>query len=84
MNHYFDYELKKYEKILTVYILPFGFTVEVETEEEMSQFYILHKNYGDQMYMFGLYNRDITSYEDIIMANAIEYMHIYSEEYMIG
>ena len=60
MNEFFDYGAIKQEKIITVYNVAYGFTIEVDRGEEVTSFYISHENYSDKMYMFGLQNCDIS------------------------
>lgn len=81
MNDFIDKEMNKYEKTITVYTLPFGFKVEVEKNEEISEFYISHKDYGDKMYMFSLSNCDTTEQDNIVSSNAIEYMELFLKQY---
>ena len=64
MNEFFDYGAIKQEKIITVYNVAYGFTIEVDRGEEVTSFYISHENYSDKMYMFGLRNCDISDAED--------------------
>ena len=75
-NEFFDYGAIKQEKIITVYNVAYGFTIEVDRGEEVTSFYISHENYSDKMYMFGLRNCDISDAEfeeTIILANAKAY-----------
>ena len=81
MNDFIDKEMNKYEKTITVYTLPFGFKVEVDRNEETSEFYISHKDYGDKMHMFGLANCDTTEQDSIVRSNAIEYMALFLKQY---
>ena len=78
----FGEEMKKNEKMVTAYTLPCGFVVEVERHEEISEFYLSHEDYGDKMFMFGIRCCDITTYEEIIRGNAIEYIGLYFVKYM--
>lgn len=75
-------EMKKYEKTITVYTLPYGFKVEVERNEELSAFYISHNDYGVKMLMFGLLNFDASEQDDIVASTVIQYMGIYQQQYM--
>ena len=75
-------EMKKYEKTITVYTLPFGFKVEVEKNEELSEFYISHNDYGVKMHMFGLLNCDISDLDDIVASNVIQYIALYHQQYI--
>ena len=81
MNDFIDKEMNKYEKTIMVYTLPFGFKVEVERNEETSEFYISHNDYGDKMHMFGLANCDTTEQDSIVRSNAIEYMALFLKQY---
>ncbi len=72
----------KYVKTITAYTLPSGFIVEADKGEEVTDFYIYHKDYGVKMLMFGLCNYDMDEQEDILYANALRYMDIYKDEYM--
>lgn len=73
--------MKKYQKTITVYELPDGFKVEVHRDEELSEFYISHKSYGIKMQMSGLCGCDTETEEQILEANAEDYMNIYKAEY---
>ena len=75
-------EMKKYEKTITVYTVPFGFKVEVEKNEELSEFYISHNDYGVKMHMFGLLNCDILDLDDIVASNVIQYIALYHQQYI--
>ena len=72
-----------YQKNLTVYSLPDDFSVEIESDGEVTECYLCHKNYGVKSHMFGLLNKDINSksLEEIICNNAPSYMETYMEEY---
>lgn len=73
--------MKKYQKTITVYELPDSFEVEVHIDEELTNFYISHKAYGNKMHMFGLYDCDTDTEEQMIEANAEKYMDVYKAEY---
>ena len=84
MNEFFDYGAIRQEKIITVYNVAYGFTIEVDRGEEVTSFYISHENYGDKMYMFRLQNCDISDAEfeeAIILANAKAYAGYYLAEH---
>ena len=72
----------KYVKTITVYTLPSGFIIEADKGEEVTDFYIYHRDYGVKMLMFGLCNYDASEQEEILYANAPRYMDIYKDEYM--
>ena len=73
--------LKKTEKTITVYTLVDGFTVEVETNDEVADFYMRKAVYGIKMYMFGIPNCPTAVEEALIIANAEDYMGFYTEQY---
>lgn len=71
------------EKNITVYSLSDDFSVEVESNGEVTECYLCHKCYGVKSHMFGLLNKDIDSklLESIICNYAPTYMETYMEEY---
>ena len=73
--------LKKTEKTIIVYTLVDGFTVEVETNDEVADFYMRKAGYGIKMYMFGIPNCPMAVEEALIIANAEDYMRFYTEQY---
>ena len=73
--------MKKYQKTITVYELHDDFMVEVHRDKELTDFYIYHKAYGIKMLMFGLCDCDAETEEQILEANAEDYMTIYKAEY---
>ena len=73
--------MKKYQKTITVYELDGGFFVEVCKEDDVVEFFLCHKNYGVKSHMFGLFNCDSETEEQILEANAEDYMNIYKAEY---
>ncbi|HHY29029.1 hypothetical protein A7W90_05810 [Clostridium sp. Bc-iso-3] len=84
MNEFFNYGATKQDKIISIYNVAYGFTIEVDRGEEVTSFYISHENYGDKMYMFGLRNCDILDAEfekTIILANAKTYAGYYLAEH---
>lgn len=72
----------KYVKTITAYTLPYGFIIEADQSEEVTDFYIYHKDYGIKMLMFGICNCDVAEQDEIVRANATQYMLIYTENYM--
>ncbi|MBR4022743.1 MAG: hypothetical protein IKI94_09200 [Ruminococcus sp.] len=74
--------INKYVKTITVYTLPSGFIIEADKCEEVTDFYIYHKDYGIKMLMFGLCNDDTAEQEEILYVNAPQYMDIYKDKYM--
>lgn len=74
--------MKKYQKTITVYELHDDFMVEVHRDKELSEFYLYHKAYGIKMLMFGLCDCDKATEEQIIEANAEDYMNVYTEAYV--
>lgn len=60
----------KYVKTITAYTLPSGFIIEADKGEEVTDFYIYHRDYGVKMLMFGLCNYDASEQEEILYANA--------------
>ena len=76
-----NFEITKYQKSVTVYVLPDDFSVEVERNGDLTEFYLINKVYGDKMYMFGLADCSGKSEEDIIMANVEEYIEYFFERY---
>lgn len=79
--------MKKYKKTITAYELADAFTVEVEETEETVDFYITHDAIGIKMFMFGLYNVcpfEEDEIEEIIEANAEQYIDIYTNKYLEG
>lgn len=72
----------KYVKTITAYTLPYGFIIEADQSEEVTDFYIYHKDYGIKMLMFGICNCDVAEHDEIVRANATQYMLIYTENYM--
>ena len=73
--------MKKFEKRVTVYILPGDFTVEVERNGDLTDFYLVNKSIGDKMHMFGLLNCSEDDEEDIIRSNAQDYIDLFFEIY---
>lgn len=73
--------MKKFEKRVTVYILPGDFTVEVERNGDLTDFYLVNKSIGDKMHMFGLPNCSEDDEEDIIRSNAEDYIDLFFEIY---
>ena len=73
--------MKKFEKRVTVYILPGDFTVEVEKNGGLTEFYLVNKAYGDKMHMFSLADCYGKTEEDIILANVEEYIEYFFEQY---
>ena len=73
--------MKKFEKRVTVYILPGDFTVEVERNGDLTDFYLVNKSIGDKMHMFGLPNCSEDDEEDIIRSNAQDYIELFFEIY---
>ncbi|MBR3967240.1 MAG: hypothetical protein IKJ91_09230 [Clostridia bacterium] len=73
--------MKKFEKRVTVYILPGDFTVEVERNGDLKDFYLVNKAYGDKMHMFSLADCYGKTEEDIIAANVEEYIEYFFERY---
>lgn len=82
MKNFSESDIKKDVKSITVYTLPNGYIIEADKGEEITDFYIYHKDYGVKMLMFGLCNYDMDEQEDILYANALRYMDIYKDEYM--
>ena len=82
MKKFSENDIKKYVRTITVYTLPSGFIIEADKGEEVTDFYIYHRDYGVKMLMFGLCNYDMDEQEDILYANALRYMDIYKDEYM--
>ncbi len=73
--------MKKFEKRVTVYILPGDFTVEVERNGDLKDFYLVNKSIGDKMHMFGLPNCSEDDEEYIIRSNAEDYIELFFEIY---
>ena len=82
MKNFSESDTKKDVKSITVYTLPNGYIIEADKGEEITDFYIYHKDYGVKMLMFGLCNYDASEQEEILYANAPRYMDIYKDEYM--
>ena len=76
-----NFEITKYQKSVTVYVLPDDFSVEVERNGDLTEFYLSNNAFGDKMYMFGLANGDVETVEDIIASNAEEYIEYFFEQY---
>ena len=55
-------------------LIPNGFIIEADQGEEITDFYIYHKDYGIKMLMFGLCNYDAAEQEEILYTNAIRYV----------
>ena len=73
--------MKKFEKKITVYTLGNDFTVEVERNGDLTEFYLVNKAYGDKMHMFSLADCYGETVEDIIAANIEEYIEYFFERY---
>ena len=73
--------MKKFEKKVTVYTLENDFSVEVERSRDLTAFYLVNKAYGDKMHMFSLADCYGETVEDIIEANAEEYIEYFFEQY---
>ena len=82
MKNFSESDIKKDVKSITVYTLPNGYIIEADKGEEITDFYIYHKDYGVKMLMFGLCNYDPAEQEDILYTSASRYMDIYKDEYM--
>ena len=82
MKNFSESDIKKDVKSITVYTLPNGYIIEADKGEEITDFYIYHKDYGVKMLMFGLCNYDPAELEDILYTSASRYMDIYKDEYM--
>ena len=74
-------KIKNLKKTITVYTLVDGFTVDVETNDEVADFYMRKAGYGIKMYMFGIPNCPTALEAELIMANAEDYMRFYTEQY---
>lgn len=74
--------INKFEKTITAYDLGRGFFVETDRGPEETNFHLYHKDYGTKMVMFEILSRDAHYEEALIIANAHEYIEIYSAEYM--
>ena len=62
-----------------------GFCIELLTDEETTEIYLYHKQYGVKSLMFGLCNKDIKDLWLLrnIIANSIEeHIAIYAAEFM--
>ena len=82
MKKFSKNDINKYVKTITAYTLPYGFIIEANKGEEVTDFYIYHKDYGVKMLMFGLCNYDTSEQEEILYTSASRYMDIYKDEYM--
>ena len=71
--------LKKTAKTVTVYTLVDDFTVEVERNEDVTDFYMCKIGYGVKIYMFGIPNCPPAVAEELVRANAEEYMAFFVE-----
>ena len=76
-----NFEITKYQKSVTVYVLPDDFSVEVERNGDLTEFYLSNNAFGDKMYMFGLADCYGETVEDIISANVEEYIEYFFEQY---
>ena len=76
-----NFEITKYQKSVTVYVLPDDFSVEVERNGDLTEFYLVNKAYGDKMHMFSLASCYGETVEDIIEANIEEYIEYFFEQY---
>ena len=52
MKNFSESDIKKDVKSITVYTLPNGYIIEADKGEEITDFYIYHKDYGVKMLMF--------------------------------
>jgi hypothetical protein len=73
--------LKKTDKTIAVYTLTDNFTVEVERNDDITDFYMCNSKYCSKMYMFGIPNCPTAVEEALITANAEDYMRFYTEQY---
>ena len=81
MNNYFNEEMKKSEKTVSVYTLYDNFTVEVEKRENFSDFFICNTEFGNKVYMFGVPNCNLAMEEELIRANVEDYIAIFLDMY---
>ena len=49
MKKFSENDIKKYVRTITAYTLPYGFIIEADQSEEVTDFYIYHKDYGIKM-----------------------------------
>lgn len=78
-------QMKIYKKEITVYDFEGifdGFCVEVQTEEEETEVYLYHKEYGIKSLMFGILNEDIES-EEVLRDIIADYIEDNVERYRI-
>ena len=73
--------MKSFKKTITVYTLGNDFEVEVERNGDLTEFYLVNKSIGDKMHMFGLPGCPEEDEEDIIRANAEDYIEVFFECY---
>ena len=73
--------MKKLQRTITVYELPNGFSVEVHTSGEQSDFWLAHECCGIKMLMFGVCKCNEETEEHLIIANAQDYIDIYRDEF---
>ena len=74
--------MKKFQKTITAYEFPNGFIVEISKKEVYTEFWIYHKRYGIKEMMFGIPNEYAALNEEIMLANVLQHMDFYEEEYM--
>lgn len=74
-------KIKKTEKTVTVYTLVDNFTVEVERNDDITDFYMCNSKYCSKMYMFGIPNCPTAVEEVLITANADDYMRFFEEQH---
>lgn len=79
MKNYFDKKIQKTEKTVTVYTLVDNFAVEVETWDEVTHFFMFNKEYGNKLYMFGVPNCTPAVEEELVRANAEDYMAFFEK-----
>ena len=73
-----------FEEQVNLYELPYGFFIKVEKGESLSQFYMCHKRFHDEMFMFDLVTEQmesVSSEEDVAFINALIYAKLYAKKY---
>lgn len=69
------------KKTITAYDVGKGFFVETGTIDNVTEFYLCHKNYGVKSLMFGVNDFNFMNEEQLIESNLSTYIDLYKEDY---
>lgn len=69
------------KKTITVYDVGNGFFVETGITDDVTEFYLYHKDYGVKSFMFGINHFSFMSEEQLIESNLSTYVELYKNDY---